>query len=201
MNAADIFTFTNGQVLPEFKCDIAFTGGYWPYKAQVLDKYLMPICKEDVYNIKIFGNSKWPTKCYCGFVPDWCIRHAFKSATICPNLHEPHSQVFGYDIIERPFKLLSNKCFVVSDNVSGLKQLIPDGIVYADNPEAFREIIEHYIRNPEDREKYIKNGYDNVMENHTYFHRIHEMFMRLNMLEEASNVEFTYSSMRDKLQL
>jgi hypothetical protein len=201
LNAADIFEFTRGQIIPEFRSDIAFAGGYWPYKAVVLDKYLMPICRRDEYNIKIYGNSTWPTKAYCGFIPDQYIKHAFHSATICPNLHEPHSQEFGYDIIERPFKLLSNKCFVISDSVFGLKDLIPNGIVYADSPDQFSELIDYFIKHPEERDEYIQDGYITVMNNHTYFHRIREMFTRLNMLEEASRVDKAYQGLIKKLQL
>ena len=57
--------------LPELASDMAFIGGYWSYKAQVLDKWLLPLCNSDFnYNIKIFGNQPWPCPQYCGFAGD-----------------------------------------------------------------------------------------------------------------------------------
>lgn len=184
MNAADVFNFTNGKVMDEFTCDIAFCGGYWGYKSKILDKWMLPLCEKD-YKIKIYGNQPWPVYQYCGFLQDEYVKHALASATICPNLHEPHSQAFGYDIVERPFKLLSNKCFVISDYVAGLEQLIPEGIVYARSPEEFLSLIEFYLNHPDERWYYIENGFNEVIKNHTYFDRAADLFTHFGYDEFA----------------
>ena len=33
--------------------------------------------------------------------------YIYASAKICPNISEPHSLVFGFDVVERPFKIMS----------------------------------------------------------------------------------------------
>lgn len=187
LSGACIFDYTCGTKKPEFECDLAFVGGRWGYKAQTLDKWFLPFIATDL-NIKIFGNQPWGVPQYCGFLPDEQVKHLFASAKICPNLSEPHSQVFGYDIVERPFKLLSNKCFVVSDYVEDMKTIIPNGIVYAKTPSDFISKIMYYMEKPDKRQEVIQQGYDCVMNNHTYFHRVAYMFNKLGRpdLEELA---------------
>lgn len=201
-NAADIFEFTNGKFIPEFASDIAFIGGYWGYKSQVLDKYLLPLCHEEKYNIKIFGNQHWPVYQYCGYIEPMLTKNILSSATICPNLSEPHSQDLGFDIVERPFKLLSNKCFVISDYVEKAANIFNDGeIVFAKTPEDFRKKIDHFLTNPEERNEYISRGYKKVINNHTYFDRVHEMLTRLDMDEDASKILITKQTIMEQLHL
>lgn len=197
--ASDIFEYVNGQKRPEFESDISFIGGYWGYKGQTFNKYLVPLCNDFRYKIKIFGNSHWPVPQYCGYVPDALVKDVLASATICPNLSEPHSQVFGFDIIERPFKLLSNKCFMISDYVEGLNLTFGDKIVMAKTPEEFHEKIEYYVKNPDERLQYIGRGHNEVMSKHTYFHRIRDIFNHLGLSYQASHCEEVYSQIRNKL--
>jgi len=189
LNAADVFEFTNGQKIEEFRSDIAFVGGYWGYKSQVLDKFLLPLCENlGDYNIKIFGNQQWPVPQYCGFIDGKMVNDVLASAAICPNLSEPHSQEFGFDIVERPFKLLSNKCFVISDYVEKMEKVFGDSIVYAKTPEEFKEKVDYYLNNPEERQKCIQSGYEKVINEHTYFDRVNEILLRLNMKDEADKI-------------
>lgn len=191
LSAADVFEFTGGQKVREFESDVCFIGGYWPYKAQVLDDWLVSFCNKTKLRVKIFGNSPWPVHQYCGFLGPGHAKHALASAKICVNLHEPHSQEYGFDVVERPYKLLSNKCFVISDYVEGLKRLIPDGIVYTDRPSEFHNYIEHYALSikEKERQEIAQVGYDNVMRNHTYFNRIKEIFERLKLQDFAQQVD------------
>ena len=197
--ASDIFEYVNGRKCSEFESDITFIGGYWAYKAQTFNKYLVPLCNDFKYKIKIFGNSHWPVPQYCGFVYNELIKDVFASATICPNLSEPHSQDFGFDIIERPFKLLSNKCFMISDYVEGLNMVFGDKIVMAKSPEDFWEKIDYFIKNPDDRLEYIQNGFNEVINHHTYFHRVEDIFRKLNMKTHADHCKNVYDKIKEKL--
>jgi hypothetical protein len=200
MSASDVFDYTNGQKLPEFESDICFIGGYWEYKAQNLNKYILKLCEDYKYRIKIFGNSPWPVAQYCGFIPNNLVKHALASATICPQIHEPHSNVYGFDVIERIFKLLSNKCFCVSDYVAGLDMLFGDDVVMVKTPEEFKERIDYFLQNPEDRQGYIDRGYEAVMNEHTYFHRAADIFHHLGMNDEATNVLNKYQDIRKQIE-
>lgn len=198
LSASDIFAYTGGRRTAEFDCDICFIGGYWDYKARMLDKYIIPLCKD--YRVKIFGNSNWPVPQYCGFLPDDYVKHALASATICPNIGEPHSRKFGFDVIERPFKLASNKCFIISDYVAGLRKLYPeDEIILAEDPKMFFDILEYYIKNPDNRQPYIEKAFRRTINEHTYFDRVREIFTRLGYLQEANKVDFAKQNVLQKL--
>jgi spore maturation protein CgeB len=202
MSGADVFDYTGGKYHPEYASDVIFIGGRWGYKAQTLDPYILPLldCRENL-KVKIFGNQSWNVPQYCGFLPDEHVKHFLASATVCPNVSEPHSQVYGFDIVERPFKLLANKCFVVSDYVKGLGYVIPNGIIYADGPKPFIDACKHYIRFPEHREPIIKIGYETVINNHTYFHRAKQFFDELGMSNEADNMMEAFNRVKEKLCL
>jgi hypothetical protein len=188
LSAADVFDYTGGTNLPEFQTDLAFIGGYWGYKSQVLNSYFLPLCNSGKYKIRIYGNSPWPVPQYCGPLQSHLSKHALASAKICPSLHEPHSQVYGHDIVERPYKLLANKCFVVSDYVEGLAKL-DLGIPMAKSPEEFENLIDHYLKNPNKAAEIMIKGFQKVLINHTYFNRIEEIFTRLGLPDQAKEVE------------
>ena len=197
--AADIYDYTKGQKRPEFESDITFIGGYWAYKAQTFNKYLIPLCNDFKHRIKIFGNSPWPVPQYCGYVQNELTKDILASATICPNLSEPHSQDFGFDIIERPFKLLANKCFMISDYVEGLEHVFGNKVITAKTPEEFWEKLDYYIKNPDERLQYIESGYQEVINKHTYFHRVKDIFTRLGFQNHARHCEQVYNNIKSKL--
>ena len=193
LNGADLFDFYNGQHQEQYASDLCFVGGRWGYKSINLDPYITKLCEDPKYNIKIFGNQPWGIRQYCGFLPSSEIKNALSSAKICPNIHEPHSNAYGYDIVERPFKLLSNKCFVISDYVEDLVKLIPDGIIYTRTPEEFHNKINYYLENEEEKNSVMDNGHKIVMNNHTYFHRTANIFNKLGLIQHSNKVLEVYN--------
>jgi len=172
--AADMSECTQGSFDESLKCDIGFAGGYWSYKGQNLDKYITPICYPvGKYNIKIFGNQPWPVPQYMGLASDKTVRNLFKSALICPNVSEPHANVFGFEVNERIFKLAASGAFFISDPIASLTEDIftKDEAVIAENPKEFHDLIQDIIKNPDLRESHIYACQDTVLKNHTYTHR------------------------------
>lgn len=191
LSAADVFDFTNGKSKPEYECDLGFLGGRWGYKSRTLDPYLLPLCRDASIKFKIFGNQSWGIPQYCGYLPDEEVRHFLASATICPNISEPHSQEYGYDIVERPYKLAANKCFVISDYVEGLKDVYPD-MPMCSTPETFKDQVHHFLKDEEHRTHIVEENYKETINHHTYFHRIAEMFGNLGMEEEVKRCMEVY---------
>ncbi len=189
-NAADLFDYTNGVWTEDFASDCVFIGGAWPYKYRTLEKYIVPLCNPSLnLKIKLFGNG-WSNPMYCGPAPQEYVKHILKSAAVCLNCHEPHSQDFGYDVVERPFKLASNKCFIVSDYVEGLEKIYGDSVVYGKTPEEYKEKVFHFLKNPQEKMKYISKAYKITIDNHTYFDRATNIFNNLNMKWEAMHIMF-----------
>jgi hypothetical protein len=201
MNAADIFEFTNGVSRPEYECDIGFLGGCWGYKNITLSKYINPLCELDNgLNVKIFGNG-WGVPQHCGYLAEGEEKHFLASAKVCPNVSEPHSQEFGYDVIERPFKLLSNKRFVVTDFVEDLYELFPDGMIHCETPAEFEKVIRDYLGRPNDRKNAVETGYEAVMGGHTYFHRVAAILLNLGLEEESVNCMLKFAEAKERLKL
>ena len=178
MMCADINSYAHAKYVPELACDIGFVGGYWPYKGQVIDKYLLPICNDRCLNIKIFGNQPWTeTDRYCGTIEDQNVRHLFASSKICPNLSEPHAQEYGYDVNERVFKVAFCGGFCLSDHVEGMKHgsVFGEFLDTAKSPEDFKEKMYYYLDNEEVRKGRSEQLRSVVVNNHTNFHRIEEI--------------------------
>lgn len=197
MPAADIIDYVGGKVIPEFQSDICFIGGKWGYKSRCIDSWLLPLCDASLnLNIKIFGNKPWGIPQYCGNLDNIYVKHAFASAKVCPNVSEPHAQDFGYELNERVFKLLSNKCTVVSDYTESLAvDLFPSQIEYGKTPAEFKEKILAIINGELAID--VENGYKEVMSKHTYIHRAAEIFEYLGLNEEATNLLNAYSQLRE----
>ena len=169
--SADIHTYYGGKKDPYLECDLAFVGGYWPYKAQILDFFLLPILSDFKYSAKIFGNQPWPCNQYCGMIEDSLAKDLFVSAKICPNFSEPHAHTLGVDLNERAFKILSSGGFCVMDDVRAARQVFGEGVVFIKTPQEFKECVDYYLTRPEERSKIAVLGHKIVMSRHTNYHR------------------------------
>lgn len=188
MMCADTFVYSGAKFDERLSCDIGFVGGYWPYKGIIINEYLFPLLNNiGEYNIKIFGNQPWPVNQYCGLIGDSDVKNLFASATICPNLSEPHAHKFGIDVNERIFKILFAGGFCVSDYVESYK-IFGNGIVMCKTPEEFREKILYYINNRDQRDHIIKTGRHIVKNNHTGFHRIAKIMSAFGLDNHSSRI-------------
>ena len=170
--SADICTYLDGQYSDDLACDIAFVGGYWPYKGKVIDKYLTPLLQSGKYSAKVFGNQPWPhVNQYCGLIADDTVKHLFASAEVCPNLSEPHAQTHGFDLNERAFKILSSGGVCVMDKVEAAQEMLGKYVFIADDEKMFGDIVEDLIRNPVSPE-FKRNSRNFIVNNHSNFHRI-----------------------------
>tara|TARA_R100000315_G_C5234304_1_gene145582 strand:- start:1530 stop:2522 length:993 start_codon:yes stop_codon:yes gene_type:complete len=176
--AADTSQYLAGEFKENLSCQIGFAGGYWPYKGQNLDKYIIPLCYPvGKYNIKIFGNQPWPVPQYMGFAEDKTVADLFASSLICPNVSEPHANVFGFEVNERVFKLAASKAFFISDPIASLTEDIftKGEALVAKDAGNFQSLVSDVINNPEMRDAHISSCYETVMKNHTYKHRIKQI--------------------------
>jgi hypothetical protein len=197
LNAADTFAYLDGEVKEEYKTDIAFIGGYWGYKGRNLNRYLLPLLHPDhpaKLSAKIWGNQPWPCLQYLGLINDDQAKHAWKSAKICPNVSEPHSTDYGFDMVERPFKVAAAGGFCISDYVESTRELFGEVFPMAKTPREFADLIEHYLKDEAARSFQATRQRLAVLGQHTYFHRIDQMFTHgLDMPWEAKKCRELYS--------
>ena len=193
MMCADTLEYSGAEFDPALSCDIGFIGGFWPYKGQILEPYLFPLLHpRSKYKVKIFGNQPWGVNQYCGIIDDNKVKDLFVSAKICPNLSEPHAHEYGFDVNERIFKILYAGGFCISDNVEGYKSIFGDSVPIANNPKHFKDLIEHYLKNPEETYGCSEKGKKVVMENHTGFHRAAQILQEFGYENLSKNIITQY---------
>jgi len=204
LSAADVFDFVNGVSKPEYECDMGFLGGRWGYKSVTFDKWFMPLLNpQSDLKVKIFGNQSWGVPQYCGVLPNGEEKHFLKSCSVCPNLSEPHSQAFGYDLLERVWKLWANKCFCISDYVEDFEKIFPAMPMYR-TPKDFMEGIDCWtkvVNNEQTKQDIIDECYDLVINSGTYFHRISHIFNKLDCKNESEDAIITYRDIKGKLKI
>lgn len=196
--AADVIDYTMGKYMEEFKSDVFFCGGRWEYKDKTIVPWFLPLCDNELkLNVKIFGNRNWGIPQFCGNLDTRWVKHAMASAKVCPNISELHAQDFGTELNERCFKLLSNKCPVVSDYTESLaKDVFNNGeIEFARTPKEFKEKILAVVNN--DLTIDVQKGYDKVMESETYFHRVSELFQHLGLTKQSELTLSQYKKLRE----
>lgn len=202
LNGADTFSYLNGNWNPEFVCDVGYIGGNWPYKGENIGRFLIPLCEQTDYRIKIFGGGNWGVPQHLGFINENNAKDLFTSATICPNVSEPHAYEFP-DIVERVFKVPIANGFLISDRVDLSEVFDSDDVPQFDSLESLISIIEHFKKNIDDRFKCIKKQKQTIMKNHTYFHRVSQMLSEFGLESESlrciMEYEHTYKDVLENL--
>lgn len=199
--AADTTVYFPVESVPELQCDIGFVGGYWGYKGRNIDKYLLPLCYPvGKYNIKIFGNQGWPVPQHMGLASDETCNALFSSALICPNVSEPHANIWGWEVNERPFKVAACKCLCISDPIASLSEdVFPNSeVICVTDHHDFHKTMASFIDNQKKdnnfwetqiKKDYIDPAYETVMAGHTYFHRTKDLLEALGLEKEAKDMQ------------
>jgi len=167
-----------------YRCDIGFVGGYWIYKAEGLKAYLLDYAQN--YNTLIFGQG-WPDGISKGFLPDEHVKKLYRTATFVPCIHEPHSRIHGYDIVQRLFMVPLAGGFTISDPVKTIYEeniFAEDELIVAKSPQDMRDKAEYFILNPEKRIPFIEKAKRRVLNEHTYFHRVRKLLSLLGFSNE-----------------
>lgn len=155
--------------------DFVLSAGFWPYKSQTIIPWLLPVIKKYRQNSILIGKG-WQ------FATDKDrteqeIGGLFKSAKVCPNVHEAHSH-FGYDIVERCAKTMYCGGLLVSDFVQEMvDEGFEDGVncFLCKSPKEYQEKIDEIIQNPGKYDNIRQNGQKFISENHTYIHHVQKL--------------------------
>jgi hypothetical protein len=201
MLGANLFDYYGGKYSEQFASDLCIISSYHPSKAINIDKFILPLCYPvGKYNIKIFSSWPWPVSQYCGSIPLEFNKTVLASAKICLNIGEPFSTDLNFDVIERPFYTLSNKCFCISEYVQSMQEDVFDEgeIPAGKTPQEYWDLIDYYLKNPLERDLKAKFGHKKVMAKHTYFHRISQLFTELNLPEETNKVMVKYEEWKSQ---
>lgn len=170
--AADSTVYTGLQPIEGAK-EIVYTGGYWPYKAQNINKYLLPLLMKYRDRTTLVGKG-WPVRTD-NDPGENAIASLFYSSKLCPNAHEPHSTLGGFDVVERVFKTMYCGGLCLSDYVREIEEGfgLLDGVhlKLAKTPDEYLNIAEDILKYPEKYDTIRQRGTIEVRDKHTYINR------------------------------
>ena len=151
------------------KIDIIYLGNYNPeYKTlEKIDDYLLPCTN---YNFEIYGGRKWKfgeqkyllfkglfdrknmtqiyDSYYKGIFPINKCRIISDYAKIFINFNAPNQSNLGM-INNRIFDLLSNGCFVITDDTPQQREIFQDCVEYSSGSNDLKDKLDFYLKRPD----------------------------------------------------
>ena len=169
---------------PEFDdVEMAFVGGYWPYKARQFDRYLRPY--QD--RLKVYGYAPWPYAGYGGRLDAQHEATLYRQAKLAPTINEPQAEALGLDLNERVFKVLGSGGCTLTDAVPGYRDwFTPDELPVPASLAEYHELVETLLHDAAFNRRYRKAGHAAVMARHTYAHRAQSVLDLLHISVTAS---------------
>jgi hypothetical protein len=172
--ACDSTKYVDGETTRGGSVDVAFVGGYRPYKEPQYEICLWPY--ED--RLKVWGYSKWP-RCYQGVLPEERERDLYETAIVCPTISEPQFAVTG-DTVERPFKVLGSGGLTVFDPVPAYRHLFSsDEALLPENDAEYHEMMDLALYDRGANLRYRIRGREAVLSRHCYHHRAQQIVKAL----------------------
>jgi len=185
--AGDRILFNKSRGQDDRVVDLVYLGGRWPYKAQTIDTFLLPVLQHSGLSFQVHGWGEWPAGVCSGILPADQPNQFLNSGRIGPCISEKHTQQYGIDIPERAFKVALCETLVIHDAVPTLKRMIPSAVV-AGNTQDFLEKCVHFSKNNEERKALAEKQRQEVLAEHTYHHRMRTLFMALGFVAEAKGM-------------
>ncbi len=186
-NAADFTLFNTTYEASQRNIDIVYIGGKWPYKSRSIDAYLLPLF-DGRLSYTIGGWGDWDKKYDVKHYTDFEVPGVLASAKIGPCISEPHTHQYGIDVPERVFKIIMSGTVAIHDNTRSLADQIPS-LIIAGDPNEFRDLC-HYWAGVDDATRIKKSNEQraDVLNGHTYAHRLAKMFSELGFQEQATQL-------------
>tara|TARA_R110000751_G_scaffold23590_7_gene65194 strand:+ start:3213 stop:4160 length:948 start_codon:yes stop_codon:yes gene_type:complete len=167
--------------------DIVYLGGRWEYKAKTIDKFLLPVLQSSEFDCKVHGWGDWPDGVCSGFLAEDSAGSFLNSGKIGPCISEMHTHKYSIDIPERAFKVALSGSLVIHDPVPSLKNLFSSAIV-AKNADDYFDLCKYYLEHDDERLEIVAQQQKEVLDNHTYHHRLSVLLATLGFDEESKEM-------------
>jgi hypothetical protein len=170
------------------KYDVAFVGGRWDYKAKTMDNYLLRVFRDPMITSMVYGWGGWPADIYKGQIPDQEVPKVLADCKVAPCVSEPHTIQWGIDLPERVFKAALSGAVVVHDPAAGLRRFSEHFIVCRNPDEYYNRIRELVLMSPQERSEIANKQRADVLQSHTYHHRMAALLGTLGFAAEAAKL-------------
>jgi spore maturation protein CgeB len=167
----------DSQITPkeEYICDYCFTGSYWNYDReieQMLDPKGLP------YKFKLYGknwdNSEKFKEYYHGFVNYTNLPEVYASTKLVIDDANNATKQYG-SVNSRVYDALAAGAMVITNGKAGAEEIFNGELPVFSSKDELNELINHYLKNEEERIMKIKRLQKIVLENHSYDNRAFEL--------------------------
>lgn len=146
---------------------------------------LLPTSKD----LSVYGNA-WsrfidPKYIKGRYIPNDELYKYYSSCDILLNDHWHDMRSKGF-INNRIFDALASEAFIISDDIIGLEDVVPNSVVVYHTRKELEELIDYYLAHPELRKKKANIGAEIVRNRHTYAKRA-ERFIEIIKLNGRKN--------------
>ncbi|MBU1863213.1 MAG: glycosyltransferase [Candidatus Omnitrophica bacterium] len=161
-----------------YTIDIVFVGSYYPNRADILEELTC-------FNLAIWGPGWKEATAHSPlqrFIKggalnpcDWT--RIYDSAKIILTIHYQDGKNPCYQASPKVYEALACRGFLISDCQRDVMTLFTSGehLVCFHDKKELKELIHHYLAHADEREKIAQKGYAEVLNKHTYEHRINKM--------------------------
>lgn len=171
--------------------DISYVGDHHRH----LTPYILPLCWDkidelpDRPNVKIYGDG-WPVPQCLGRISYRDQGWVYKNSLICPNVQVTSDQ----EINGRIFNILTSEGFCISSEIA--RDVFGDSIPTYNSPANFIEVVREFYseRGTGKRESLMEEGRELVLRQHTYFHRLSQIFQMIGMNRLSDHALEVYSA-------
>jgi len=153
--------------------DISFVGQPHGNRVEILSKLV-----EGGLALEVFGFG-WKNR---PRIPFHQMVRLFTRSKINLNLSNS-STLIGQQIKGRNFEIPGTRNFLLTSNAENLSEYYEDGkeIVIFDTDEELADKATYYLKNENERNKIAENGYKRTLAEHTWYHRLDEIFNTINV--------------------
>lgn len=168
----------------KYGSDIVFVGSHYPDRAALFEKLVgcdlaiwgpgwNALADESPLRRFIRGAHTTPA--------EWLKIYSASKIILATHYHDRENRFPVYQASPRVFEALACGAFVICDDQRDVFSLFNDGkdlVRFLDATDLVRK-VNHYLAHPEERDKIAAQGYGNVLNNHTYIHRIKELLSKI----------------------
>jgi spore maturation protein CgeB len=160
--------------------DVVFVGSYYPNRSELFENLLD-------FEFAIWGpgweklNAKSRLReCVKGAqtkATEWSKIYSASKIVLAPHYQNPQNRFPVYQASPRVFEALACGAFVISDDQRDVLSLFKNGehLICFDHPGDLVEKIRYYLDRSEERKEIARRGRKEVLQNHTYIHRIEKL--------------------------
>lgn len=165
--------------------EVVFVGSYYPNRAELFEKirnFDLGIWGPGWEKLEKRSCLRTHIKTSHTSPSEWLKIYSASKIVLAPHYKDPQNKFPVYQASPRVFEALACQSFVLVDKQRDVFSLFDDGkhLVSFASSEVLIDKIQYYLANPIERNKIANQGYQEVLEKHTYKHRINEMLTIMN---------------------